>query len=78
MAVGGHYRLDEIVPRHFVETGARAGMSGAAVEALFAEITATAPAVIDAVMSALPEDFPRDVAESILRGFAHRAKLLAM
>ena len=78
MSVGNnnHYRVDEIMPRHFIETGGRAGMSKASVEKVFADLSAAAPGAVESVMRSLPQDFPLAIAEQIIDGFATRIKLL--
>ena len=56
MAVGKgrHYVLDQIVPRHFVETAASAGIPPATVEAIFAELVDQAPKAVDGALRKLP------------------------
>jgi serine/threonine-protein kinase HipA len=74
MAVGDkpHYVVDTVMPGHFQQTAARAGVGASIVEAILEDIRATAPLAIDAVKNALPGDFPEAVAASIFRGFEAR------
>lgn len=78
MAVGDrrHYRVDSILPRHFYQTGARAGLDEGTIRGLFAQLVADAPEAIRATRAALPRWFPRDLANSILGGFTSRLGLL--
>ncbi|ABC23243.1 type II toxin-antitoxin system HipA family toxin [Rhodospirillum rubrum] len=72
-----HYVIDTIMPRHFLQTAAAAGLGASLVEPVFADILATAPTALEDVMEALPKDFPRDIADSILGGFTERLRTLA-
>jgi len=67
MAVGDnrHYRLDRILPKHFVQTAAAAGVPAGTVEGIFEELAATLPAAVEEVGNALPADFPADLFDSI-------------
>ncbi len=68
MAVGNrnHYRLDQIAPRHFDETAARARMALQARRRAFEEMAQQAPGAIARVPSLLPTGFPEKIAEEIL------------
>lgn len=74
MSVGRshHYRVDEITLRHFIETGAKAGMGQAAVERIFTELLSETNTAIDGVISALPVEFPQDIAIQITEGMHRR------
>jgi serine/threonine-protein kinase HipA len=78
MAVGDsrHYTVDGIMPRHFVQTAAKAGIGTAAVRAIFADLAKQAPAALDQVLAALPKGFPSPVADSIAGGFKTRWRRL--
>ncbi|WP_371399012.1 type II toxin-antitoxin system HipA family toxin [Marinovum algicola] len=78
MSVGkrGHYRLDQIVPRHFDETAARAGVPLAVRQRAFKELAAAAPGALERAPDALPANFPADLADQILRYAADRLRLL--
>lgn len=78
MAVGDsrHYGVDGIMPRHFVQTAAKAGIGAAAVEAVFAELLRQAPTVLDRTLHSLPRGFPAQVAVSIGDGFKGRLRRL--
>ncbi len=81
MAVDGnrHYVIDSIVPRHFEQTAAAAGIPAASLERIFEELRDNAPSALEQVMQSLPQDFPASVADAIskdakkrLRAFAER------
>lgn len=67
MSVGKsrHYRVDEVHGRHFIQTGARAGISRNRVTALLDEVAGRAPEALSIVADALPQDFPGAIHESI-------------
>jgi serine/threonine-protein kinase HipA len=75
-----HWRMRDILRRHWVTLGARHGIvteDGRQVEALIDEIVAGTPAVIKAVRIQLPQGFPATVADSILDGLQAAASRLA-
>ncbi len=67
MAVGDdrHYRLDRILPKHFVQAATAAGMPAGTVEAVFDELAERLPAAVEEVGNALPADFPGEIFDSI-------------
>ena len=80
MAVGDrrHYQVESLVPRHFYQTGAKAGLDEATLRGLFAQIVADAPEAIRATRTGLPRGFPKDLATSIFTGFNSRLRLLEL
>lgn len=78
MSVGDnrHYVVDTVMPRHFIQTAAKAGIGASIVERAFAEIRATAKPAITQVRHELPEGFPTAVANSIIDGFESRLRHL--
>jgi len=74
MAVGTnrHYVVDGIVPRHFKQTAATAGITDASVQRIFDELRDSAPSAIERVMQALPADFPESVVDAIGNGLRKR------
>lgn len=78
MAVGDrrHYRVDNIMPRHFYQTGAKAGLDEGTIRGLFAQLVVDAPEAIRTTKTGLPRGFPRDLANSIFDGFSSRLVLL--
>ena len=75
MAVGNsrHYRIHEIMPRHYIQSAAQVGMPAATVRAIIDELKADTPAAIDSVCDQLPNDFPENIRDSICD--AARARL---
>ena len=78
MSVGKkrHYALNDIVPRHFVQTAEIAGIGSSMIRTLFADIAASALSQTSAVIDALPHGFPQDMTESIYNGVVHRVRLI--
>ncbi|NLP60603.1 type II toxin-antitoxin system HipA family toxin [Paraburkholderia sacchari] len=79
MAVRGrnaHYRIAQILPRHWIAQGQRVGFAAAQVEAMMETVAGATERVIGEVAAQLPGDFPLDVAESIFEGMRRLAKVL--
>jgi serine/threonine-protein kinase HipA len=78
LAVGDNrrYVVDEIVPRHFMQTAARSGTAAAAVKEICAKLSHSADAAIDNTLAALPADFPKALTHSVTSGL--RARLRTM
>lgn len=77
MAVGArrHYRVDEITPRHFLQTARLCDMPAKEAVAVLEEIAYTASAAIDASLSSLPRSFPEPLVSSIVDGARQRLTL---
>ncbi|GGL36074.1 type II toxin-antitoxin system HipA family toxin [Caulobacter rhizosphaerae] len=67
MAVGDkrHYRMADVAPRHFVQTGVAAGVAAQAVRSLLAQLAQDGPPALDQVLAQLPEGFPERVSGPI-------------
>ncbi len=78
MAVGRnrHYIINEIVPRHFLQTAAASSMGESIVREIFEELIEHGEAAISNVGDDLPPDFPEPLFESVTRGFRKRLRLL--
>jgi serine/threonine-protein kinase HipA len=78
MAVGDrrHYVVDTVMPRHFLQTAAKAGVGASVVEEIFKEMHSNAPAAMERVLAGLPKGFPEQIADSIAKGFHARLRLL--
>lgn len=78
MAIGKsrHYRVNTVLPRHFVETAALSGMGAPTVESVFADLRARAPGALAHVLESLPPDFPTNIVNSIANGVRERLSLL--
>jgi len=79
VAVGDHrhYRLHEIMPRHFIQTAKTTGMPEADVQTIFDALAADMPEAIVKACKALPEDFPETIRDSIVAGANQRLKRMA-
>lgn len=64
------------MPRHFVETAAKAGIGAAPVEAIFDQFRVQAPVAVEEVIASLPKWFPAEVAYSISNGIKARLRRL--
>jgi serine/threonine-protein kinase HipA len=78
MAVGDkrHYVVDTVMPRHFLQTAARAGLGASALEPIFDDIRVRTESAIDEIKNSLPPGFPEEIAASIFRGFESRLQRL--
>ncbi|EJL35983.1 HipA domain-containing protein [Caulobacter sp. AP07] len=75
MAVGDrrHYRVGDVAPRHFVQTGLAAGIASDAVQSLLGELAEAGPAALDQVLADLPRGFPKAISGPIAQ--SARARL---
>ena len=71
-----HYVLNAIQPRHFHQTAGAAGMPSGTVTEVMENIAERLPGAIDEVTANLPDDFPRPVRTSIVRGLERRGRVL--
>ena len=71
-----HYQMRQIAPRHFFQTGERAGVGRQEIESILQELLDGASAAVDAVISKLPRGFPEQIASSIEAGIKRRLRLL--
>lgn len=78
LAVGDsrHYVVDEIVPRHFVQTAAGSGIPEPVVRELFDELLEAEGRALRQVLDALPSDFPQEDVESTVQGLRRRLRLV--
>ena len=78
MAVGGrrHYRLDEITPRHFLQTARFCDIPERTAIAVLDEVAQSADQAMDKTLSSMPKDFPEKLAVSIINGAKTRLKTL--
>lgn len=70
MAVGTsrHYRLDEITPRHFLQTAKLCDIPEKTAIVVLEEIAQSADAAMDAALASMPKGFPKKMAMSIING----------
>jgi serine/threonine-protein kinase HipA len=72
-----HYPVADILPRHFLQTAALAGVGAPLMRALFGELADGAAERTDAVIAALPRGFPDQLVTSVKNAVRQRAQLLA-
>jgi serine/threonine-protein kinase HipA len=78
MRVGrnNHYKVSDIVGRHFLQTGLAAGLSKPVITSLLEETAAQAPKAMEATCAKLPKSFPATITDSVTAAIHQRAKLL--
>ena len=74
MSVGRnrHYRIQEIQPRHFQQTGKNAGLPEGVADTALAQISENLPTAIETVCASLPSDFPAELRDTIAEGALKR------
>ncbi|WP_310531206.1 type II toxin-antitoxin system HipA family toxin [Novosphingobium sp.] len=72
-----HYRIIEIVGRHFVETAKEAGLGSTIIRNAIEEIIETAAKAPDLALARMPDDFETGIHESIITAMPARLRLLA-
>lgn len=78
MAVGkGHYRIKKILPRHFYQTGQKAGLRESDIEDIFSELSVQIDKAIEKVSAlAVNANVPETTYEPILAGVKMREGLI--
>lgn len=78
MSVGEnrHYRIDEIVPRHFFQTAEKLGLSKFLIRKAIEGIASNIDSAIAALEAELPTGFPQDFHISVKMGVQTRAQVL--
>jgi serine/threonine-protein kinase HipA len=71
-----HYKLKEIMPRHWRESAVAAKVDPDEVDKIFADLLVRVPKGIDAIARSLPKDFPKSVSEPIFEGARKRLRIL--
>jgi serine/threonine-protein kinase HipA len=74
VAVGAnrHYVIDEIMPRHFVQTAAKSAVTESDVDGIFDEIARDEQSAVGKTLEALPAGFPKALVRSIVGGLRSR------
>ena len=74
MSVGdnNHYRMEEIVGRHFVQTVQKAGLPEYIAKEALDEVADSAEKAMQPVEEKLPSDFPVEIHESVMRSIKSR------
>ena len=73
-----HYVMEGILPRHFAQTAARAGMPPREVREICAEFLDAAEASIAATLESMPGSFPAELAESVTDGIRARLRRIEL
>lgn len=78
MSVGHrrHYAVQDIMPRHFLQTAALAGVGMPTMKTIFEDIAVGTEKRIGDVIAALPAAFPESLVASVRGAILHRAKLI--
>lgn len=78
MSVGKnrHYRILEVIGRHFVESGKAAGLGPTLMNKAITDILERAKDAPDNAFALMPEDFTKDVHDSIVASMQARLRLL--
>jgi serine/threonine-protein kinase HipA len=71
-----HYLLNEIHPRHFIQTAKLSGISKAVVVGIIEDLVVNLAKSVEAVISALPKEFPSAIAGSVQKGIYLRSNRL--
>ena len=75
-----HWKMKEILPRHWVEIGKRYGVlheGGQTVKSVIQTIVEQTPQVVASIESSLPKGFPESVSGPILHGLQQASEQLA-
>jgi serine/threonine-protein kinase HipA len=70
------YNWQQMFPRHFLATAKIVGFSDAEMQQILADFKGKTPQIIDRVRSQLPDDFPKDISETIFNGVTKMAARL--
>jgi serine/threonine-protein kinase HipA len=78
MSVGDnrHYVVEQIQPRHFVQSANASGMPADTMQQIFEELLDAAPAAIETTLAHLSAGFPQVIADSIVGGVNARLRVL--
>ncbi|WP_434286249.1 type II toxin-antitoxin system HipA family toxin [Celeribacter sp. SCSIO 80788] len=74
---GNHYRINEVIPRHYLQTAKTAGFGVPLVEELLLEVSERIEPALDATLSGLPADFPSELVDVVRAGVQARGTALA-
>lgn len=69
-----HYRIDDIMGRHFLQTGAKAGLPKSLVHRVIEEVLERAPAAMQEIEAALPANFPEQIHTSVAAAAGERLR----
>lgn len=79
MSVGKsrHYTMNEILPRHFIQTAEISGVGTALVHSIFNDLSERFEIAFAEVLKALPKGFPTKLTDSIRTAAVHRLRLIS-
>ena len=79
MSVGKnrHYAIQDVLPRHIVQTADLAGVGRPTVRAIFEDLAANAERKLNEAVADLPSGFPESLVTSVLAAAVHRSRSLA-
>ncbi|WP_072383754.1 HipA domain-containing protein [Novosphingobium sp. NDB2Meth1] len=72
-----HYRISEVMGRHFVQTGKAAGLGRVAMRDAITELLERSADAPEKALAAMPNDFAQPIHESIAAAISKRLPLLA-
>ncbi|MCA9421098.1 MAG: type II toxin-antitoxin system HipA family toxin [Nitrospira sp.] len=78
VGTGRHYRINEILWRHFIQTGNAAGLPKSLVGESLEEMADTAPQAIEQIENELPVNFPGAIHTSVKEALTDRLSRLRM
>jgi serine/threonine-protein kinase HipA len=67
-----HYKIDDIMPRHFLQTAEKAGVGTSVVQPILDDLGSTIPGAVERVVQSLPSGFPEQLVSSIVGGIENR------
>jgi serine/threonine-protein kinase HipA len=73
-----HYKVSDILGRHFMETGLAAGFSREQIAQIFKDIETVSEEAFAKALAEMPAGFPVGLFESVKRGFDQRVTRLAV
>ena len=76
VGTGRHYRADEILGRHFVQTAEDAGLPGSLASGVLADVAGRAESAMEALSKQLPKQFPREIHDAVLKGMNSRLRTI--
>lgn len=76
MSVDGHYRINEVVPRHFLQVAKGAGYGVTLAEEVLADAAERIELAIEKTVSGMPTNFPEDLAQTNADGVRRRTASL--
>jgi len=78
LAVGDkrHSVVQEIMPRHFLQTAAKSGIPASVVKSILNELLETEQSAVSKAMAELPAGYPEELAHSIVKGLRARLRLV--